>query len=401
MIRTSEITRTGWLLLFALLFGIALMQTAHAQTFSVLYNFGAGTDGANPEATLLRDKSGTLYGTTYYGGFGGNGTVFKLDTAGNETVLYRFAGPPTDGMSPNASLVMDGTGNLYGTTLDGGALDYGTVFKLTPTGQETILHSFSDGTDGGSPQAGLLLAGGKLYGTTEVGGDASCINDGHGCGVVFEMTTKGKETVLYSFDGGTGNDDGDYPYGGVIRDSTGNLYGTTHYGGPGFGGIVFELDAASGYTLNMLYGFSSGLDGGAPFAGVVRDKAGNLYGTFNAGTTSFGGVFIVDPAGTETVLYSFAGPPNDGDGPQAGLVRDAKGNLYGTTMGGGLYGVGTVFELSPSGGTWTERILHNFSGSDGAVPVGGLVRDSAGNLYGTTYEGGTYNAGVIFKIAPK
>jgi uncharacterized repeat protein (TIGR03803 family) len=252
-----------------------------------------------------------------------------------------------------------------------------------------VLHTFNGSpTDRAIPGAAHLIgdSAGNLYGTTESGGAS-------GAGVVFKLNKTG-ETVLYSFTGGA---DGWSPVAGLIRDSAGNLYGTTFGGGARFGesgsGVVFKLDTTG--TETVLYSFTGGADGGSPAAGLIRDSAGNLYGTTELGGVSGAGVvFKLDTTGTETVLHSFTGP--GGENPYAGLIADSAGNLYGTTYGGGASGSGVVFKLDTTG---TETVLYSFTGgADGGSPVAGLIRDSAGNLYGTTYEGGTSDAGVVFKL---
>ncbi len=259
---------------------------------TVLHSFGAGTDGQNPQAGLIMDSAGNLYGTTSGGGAYGpgafpGGTVFKLDTSGNETALYSLVEVgtqgPYNGVYPRAGLVMDGAGILYGTTYDGGAYYYGTVFKIDTSGNETVLHNFNV-TDGASPQAGLIMdSAGNLYGTTNGGG-------ANGDGTVFKIDTSGNETVLHSF----------------------NL-----------------------------------TDGAGPQAGLIMDGAGSLYGTtYDGGAYSQGTVFKLDTSGNETVLYSF-GAGTDGQYPMAGLTMDSAGNLYGTTAYGGAYNYGTAFKLAP------------------------------------------------------
>ncbi len=257
--------------------------------------------------------------------------MFKLDATGTETVLYSFTGG-ADGANPEAGLVRDPDGSLYGTTIAGGS-GSGVVFKVDSNGTETVLHTFTSGADGGYPQAGLIRdLNGDLYGTTSGGGSP-------GPGVVFKLDTTGAETVLYTFTGGA---DGGTPYGGLVRDSAGNLYGSTLQGGVTTGsqgyGVVFKLDAAG--TETVLYTFTGGSDGASPYAGLVRDSAGNLYGTTYGGGRAFGNT------GAETVLHTFAGGTG-GAKPQAGLIRDAKGNLYGTTVFGGSGGNGVVFKLTP------------------------------------------------------
>lgn len=377
-------------LTIVLVSAVIAARSAQAQTFSVLYAFAGEADGGYPYAGLIRDAKGNLYGTTYYDGASGLGTVFKLDNTGKERVLYSFTGIGGDGANPFGGLVRDTKGNLYGTTLGGGS-GYGTVFTLDRTGKETVLYRFpGTGTDGASPLAGVVRdRNGNLYGTTYYGGA--------GYGTAFKLDTTGKETVLWSF---TGDPDGAYPWAGLVPDAQGNLYGITSAGGA-FNcscGMVFKLDNTVKETV--LYGFIGGGYGALPVYGyLIRDAKGNLYGTTSEGGATFHGtVFALDKTGNETVLYSFTGIGGDGAYSYAGVVRDTKGNLYGTTLGGGASGWGTVFKLDKTG---KETVLHSFAYStDGALPYAGLVRDSAGNLYGTTNVGGASGAGTVFKLTP-
>jgi uncharacterized repeat protein (TIGR03803 family) len=388
------------------------------QGYSVLYTFTAGTDGEDPVSGLIVDSTGNLYGTTERGG-DGFGVVFKLDQFGKETVLYTFTGG-SDGGLPFAGLTRNSAGNLYGTTAGGGntgtscgASGCGVVFRVSPAGEETVLYSFRGGSDGGIPLAGVILDSGHLFGTTSQGGNAgSC--GGSGCGVVFELNGAGKETVLYSFMGGS---DGSFPSSDLIRDSANNLYGTTQGGGDFSGscaangcGVIFSLGPDGNETV--LYSFGGGADGAYPHSGLVRDSAGNLYGTTPfggdfAGTCSSNGcgvVFELDQAGNETVLYTFTDGA-DGGQPFAGLKRDATGYLYGTAVVGGSYELGAVFKVSPAG---AETVLYSFTGgADGSEPLAGVTSFS-GYLYGTTQNGGTTNGGckaqmgcgVVFKVKP-
>jgi uncharacterized repeat protein (TIGR03803 family) len=375
---------------------------AQAQTFTLLYTFTGAADGGSPEAGLVLDDEGNLYGTTTAGGSGvfgcptGCGTVFKVDTAGNETVLHSFGENGTDGEAPfYGYLVRDGAGNLYGTTSYGGTHGSGTVFRVTPAGKE-VFFSFA-GKDGGFPFSGLIAdTAGNFYGTTYVRG-TGC--PPYGCGTVFKITSAGEETVLHNFEGAP---DGDNPYADLVRDTAGNLYGTTATGGDVGAGTVFKI--ATNGQETVLYSFTGTNDGGLPFAGLVLDGAGNLYGTaLIGGTSGQGTVFKVDPTGTETVLYNFCSQPScaDGSQPYAALVRDSAGNLYGTTESGGANQAGTVFKLNSKG---QEIVLHSFCSlpgcADGGYPSAGLARDSAGNLYGTTSNFAAYASGTVFKIAP-
>jgi uncharacterized repeat protein (TIGR03803 family) len=380
---------TFWLAIRRVLMNLTLAilvfttLAAQAQTYSVLYSF-TGKHGKYPQAGLIHDHKGTLYGTTTHGGAYNDGTVFELKTTGKLKVLHSFSGG-ADGKTPQAGLVRDSLGNLYGTTFAGGAYNRGVVFKVDTTGVETVLHDFKGRPDGKNPVAGLALDSlGNLYGTTLMGGT-------YNQGSVFKVDATGLETILYSFLGS----DGGFPRAGVVLDSEGNLYGTTGAGAYGYG-TVFKLDTTDVETV--LYTFSGGDDGALPMAGVVRDSAGNLYGTAaSRGAYGYGAVFKLNTKGDEKALYSFADTA-DGGGPVAGLMRDSVGNLYGTASGGGDYNYGVVFKVDKTG---TETVLHSFTGADGVMPQAGLVRDAAGNFYGTTYRGRTYNQGVVFKISPR
>jgi uncharacterized repeat protein (TIGR03803 family) len=309
---------------------------------------------------------------------------------------------------------MDKAGTLFGTTFEGGAFGLGTVFKVDTGGDETVLHHFGGLEDGATPRAGLVLSNaGDFYGTTYFGGNSKTCNPPSGCGTVFKLDRNGKYTVLYRFVGGAA--DGVSPAGDLVRDSEGNLYGTTTAGGTDNLGTVFKVRARK---ETVLYSFVGGTDGANPMAGLLRDKAGNLYGTtIQGGGTGCpnrqgcGTVFKIDTTGHETVLYAFTGKA-DGEFPDARLVQDAAGNLYGTTQGGGTgcpkskrFGCGTAFKLDASN---RKTVLYNFTGNggDGRFPVGGLAIDSTGNLYGTTEFGGgrkcgsEQGCGTVFKLTP-
>jgi uncharacterized repeat protein (TIGR03803 family) len=351
---------------------------------TVLYSFPGGFDGQIPQGKLIRDSAGNLYGTTVSGGPSGAGVVYKVDATGQERVLYSFTGG-ADGGRPYAGLILDPGGNLYGTTCSGGASNAGVVYRVDPTGQETVLYSFTGGADGACPWADVILdASGNLYGTALSGGAANY-------GVVYMVDAGGHETVLHSFMGA----DGGCPCAGVILDAAGNLYGTTSSGwGPG---VVYKLNPTRQFTV--LHSFTAGTDGGYP-NGLILDAAGNLYGTTSRGgypVASAGVVYKLDPTGHETVLHNFTGGAG-GRYPYAGVVQDSAGNLYGTTYEGGKGGVGVVFKLDPTG---HETVLHSFTGgADGRYPYAGVIQDSAGNLYGTAVSGGSRGTGVVFVIRP-
>jgi uncharacterized repeat protein (TIGR03803 family) len=307
---------------------------------TILYNFKGQPDGAEPLTPLALDNAGNVYGLTEVGGTYNYGTVFKVDPAGTETVLYSFAGPP-DGANPFGGLIRDAAGNLYGTTSQGGVsncfgLGCGTVFEFTTKGKEKILYHFTGGTDGGVPWAAPLLVGGVLYGTTNVGGNLSCQPGGNaaqGCGTVFKLQ-KGVETVLHSF-----NDtpDGGFPVSSVVRDASGNLYGTTQEGGDpncngGFGcGVAYKLDPPGAETV--LHTFEAQDDGWILDAGLVFDQGNNLFGMTELG----GGIFRIDSSGNFSVVYPLNNTSGDGG---TTMVRDNEGNLWGIFNS-------EVFEFTP------------------------------------------------------
>jgi uncharacterized repeat protein (TIGR03803 family) len=485
---------------------------------AVLYSFSGGADGGNPQSRVIRDAAGNLHGTAMNGGVtnesicdgSGCGVIFKIDPSGHETVLYTFTGG-SDGGLPQAGLIADLAGNLYGTTSEGGYVSppspcpispcpngSGVLFRLDPTRQLTILHTFNGVTEGQFPSGVVRDAAGNLYGTAEVNtsrgntghvfrvspaGDftvlytfyvrnffdgaypqAGVIRDaagnlyataygglatggpgstacGRGCGVVLKLDSAGRQTVLYRFPV-----EPQAPVGGLIRDSSGNLLGTTVSGGTGGLGAVFKLDATGRVTVLHSFGGSNGampmgtlasdsagnlygttyegglgpgtvfkldsdgqdvwvssfpqggIGGGFPASGLVLDPEGNLYGTaYGFGPTDQGVVFKVDVAGQQAVLYEFSdfGGRTDGAHPLSGLIRDSAGNLYGTTSEGGSAFRGVVFKLDATG---SETVLHNFTGPDGECPAAGLTADAAGNFYGTTLQGGSANGGVVFKL---
>jgi uncharacterized repeat protein (TIGR03803 family) len=375
---------------------VVVPSSAQAQTYkeSVLYSFAGAPDGANPYAGLILDAKGNLYGTTQGGGADGYGTVFKYDpTTKKETVLYSFTGAP-DGAGPFAGLIFNAKGNLYGTTQGGGASGDGTVFKYDPTTKkETVLYSFTGAPDGAGPYAGLILdAKGNFWGTTS--GDGA---DGYGTVFKYDPTTK-KETVLYSFTGAP--DGGAGPYASLIPGANGNLYGTTAQGGINDVGTVFKYDPTT-KNETVLHSFTGGADGALPlYSGLILDAKGNFWGTtVGGGADGYGTVFKYDPTTKkEAVLYGFTGAP-DGATPVRGVILDANGNFYGTTTVGGTSGDGTVFKYDPR--TKKETVLYNFTGApDGSTPVGDLILDASGNLYGTTSQGGASNDGTVFKLTP-
>jgi uncharacterized repeat protein (TIGR03803 family) len=341
--------------------------------------------------SLAQGLDGNFYGTTLFGGAHGGGTVFKITPTGTLTPLYSFCSKTgcTDGYQPVAGLVL-ANGNFYGTTSSGGAHDYGTVFKITPTGTLTTLHSFAS-TDGANPEARLFQGtDGNFYGTTHSGG-------AHGGGTVFKITASGRLTLLYSFCPTTGCADGVYPWAGLVQGTDGNFYGTTLGGGTnGNYGTIFKINSTG--TLTTLHSFcskTSCTDGVFPYAGLVQGTDGNFYGTTSGGGTLLRGtVFKINSTGALTTLHSFVG--TDGTAPYAGPVQATDGNFYGTVSGGGANGFGTVFKITPTG---TLNTLHNFTGTDGSNVTGGLVQGTNGNFYGTTQNGGTNSDGTVFTIS--
>jgi uncharacterized repeat protein (TIGR03803 family) len=368
---------TKWpVMFFIVILILAGSVSAVGQSESVLYSFKGSSDGSFPAGALVSDKSGSLYGATGTGGAGARwGTIFRLTMRNGHwthTVLYRFKGG-TDGAGPVGGLIFDQAGNLYGTTTYGGS-GWGTVFKLSPrSGEwtETVIYSFQGGTNGALPYAGLVFDGaGSLYGTTRSGGPA-------GLGTVFELTRRGNawtEKVILTLWGS----DGYFPEAGLIVDKARNLFGTAQYGGSFGGGTVFKLKPPTTrggqWAETVLYNFTSGSDGGVPRASVMFDQKGNLDGTTaGGGFLSAGTVFQLasEHRGPwpEAVLYSFTGG-DDGLLPTSSLISDKAGNLYGTTMWGGSGGscqgvtCGTVFQLTPpadQGGIWIETVFHNFT----------------------------------------
>jgi len=375
-------------------------RPAQAQTETVLYNFTGGSDGSHPITSLIPDGAGNFYGATELGGSCpgwngyGCGVVYELSPNGgggwNETVLHTFSAPP-DGANPlYAPVVFDRVGNLYGTTCYGGWDNVGALYELSPAGAswtETVLYSFSSGPSGSCPHGNLIIdPAGNLYGTT---GET-----------VFELSPSGggwTYQVIYTVVDPVG----------LTTDAAGNILGASDYN-------VFELspNGSGGWNPTVIYTFAGAPKDGYGAQGVpVLDQAGNLYGTtYSGGTKNYGTVYKLSPITEgkkkgqweERILHSFSSG-KDGANPSAGVVLDAAGNIYGTTYYGGKSGVGTVFELIAPAGTdkyYKEKVLWTFNGSDGMLPYGNPILDSAGNLYGTANEGGSYNAGVVFEVNP-
>jgi uncharacterized repeat protein (TIGR03803 family) len=393
----------------------AMPQGRHAarSSYKVVYNFTGGSDGADPRAALI-DVNGTLYGTTFEGGgsacykYQGCGTVFSVTPSGQETVLHAFTGG-SDGAGPSAALI-DVNGALYGTTFHGGdskcrnytGIGCGTVFSITPSGSENVLHTFTGPPDGAWPAAGLINVNGTLYGTTAEGGNSGGCRLGHpkiGCGSVYSITPSGSENVLFRL---VGPATGSYAAASLL-DVNGTMYSATEFGGGGHGqGSVYSVTASGSGKLLHHFTYKEG-DGEAAAAGLI-DVKGLLYGTLSSGGPHYSGtIFSITTTGTVKRVYSFAGRP-DGAYPRARLIN-VDGTLYGTTVDGGNRcssqsnaGCGTVFSVTTGG---TEQVLHAFSdnGSDGYHPYARLI-NVKGTLYGTTAYGGTHGSGTVFAITP-
>ncbi len=397
---------------WAFAFALALFATpaAHAQTYSVIHTFsGDPGTGSNPSAGVTI-RNGILYGTTNFSMFqSGPGAVYQIQHLGENWITTTISQLSAGGYTTGSRVLFGPDGHPYGTTVQGGSNNFGMVFDLVVRATicktancfwtENVLYQFQGIPDGYWPGYGDLVwdKDGNIYGTTIDGGQ-------HGYGSVYELTRSGNsytESVVYSFTGS----DGAYPYNGVIFNSTGHLFGTTVAGGSSNLGAVYELTYSPGvgWVNTVLYSFQNGSDGSDPFGGLLVDASGNLYGTTDEGGSGGGGiVYELSPSGngwTFTVLSSFAG--NSACGPQAPLTMDAAGNLYGTTMCDGTQHLGTVFKLTNTGNSWTYTSLHDFAGgTDGKYPRSNVTFDANGNLYGTTEEGGFKDNGVVWMIEP-
>jgi uncharacterized repeat protein (TIGR03803 family) len=431
---------------FAILFLAVLLAAApaQAQTFSVIHGFTGEQDGANPAASLTLDAGGNIYGTAFGGNTiagrdcgsnGGCGIVFRMKRHNSSwilTPLYSFTGF-NDGAGPYAPVSFGPGGLLYGSASGGGSgnctdgyfLGCGVVFTLQPPAtacsaalcpwNETPIYQFANFNDGVYPGGNLAFdTAGNAYGTTQNGGNGNCRL---GCGIVYKLARSGSgwvKSTIYEFTGGA---DGGYPYSGPILDHAGNVYGVTTAGGAHGFGVVYELTPSGlGWTENVIYSFQNTFDGREPFGGLVMDAAGNLYGsTYSGGIGCGGTVFELSPSNggwSFAVLYGLTGG-NQGGGPESSLTFDSGGNLYGTTWGDGAFQCGNVFKLTPSNGHWNYTDLHDFTcGNDGGSPIGGVVVDSAGNLYGSTLyygpsgqrycgvDAAPVGCGVVWSITP-
>jgi uncharacterized repeat protein (TIGR03803 family) len=365
---------------------IMLAAFAPAQTFTTLYTFAGRKDGYAPFAAVVLDSAGNLYGTTIYGGdlncFApyGCGVVYRVDSSGTETVLHKFAGP--DGQWPFTPVIRDGQSNIYGTAYSGGPGEWGTVFKIDSGGKETALYNFTGGSDGCFPFQGLVRdEAGDLFGTT-----SGCGSGELGNGTIFKIDAAGNFSVLHIFT--RGPSDGGHPdYGHLSMDKAGNLYGSTLWGGAYDEGVVYKLSKNG--TFSLLHSFAGDKsDGCNPYGSVVLDDVGNLYGTTSGcDSYNYGDIWKVSQKGAETILHRFAGGKSDGCGLQTGVTWDANGNLYGTTAWCGAYKEGTLYELNAKG---KFTLLHSFGdGSDGFNPWSEVLRAADRTLFGVTYGGST------------
>ena len=386
--RSKPGLRAAALTFLAVLAMAFVVPLTHGQTLTTLYSFPGDPGGANPWAGVTADAAGNFYGTTLSGG-SGYGTVYELPASGAGKVLHSFSG--SDGELPYAAVLVDKTGNLYGTTYLGGAHSLGVVYKLSKSGKLTVLHSFAGGSsDGCNPFGGVTEdTAGNLYGTTVLCG-------AYGYGTLWRITKAGKFSVRYNFRGGTS--DGLEPsLGNLLMDSSGNLYGFTILGGLTNNGVLYELSASGKESVIYAFGGGTG-DGCFPQGTPAMDASGAFYGiTEECGSEAVGVAWTVSKAGKETVLHNFVGG-SDGSNPYAGVTLDTKGNFYGTTEEGGNSNNGVVYKLSIKNKKLT--ILHAFDGSDGSLLFCGLVRDAKGNFYGTTYAGGASGYGTVWKLTP-
>ncbi len=402
---------------------------AQAQTLTVLHSFTGASDGASPGGSgLSMDRAGNLYGGTGYGGLQGSqcyagqtcGTIFKLarrSSGWTFDTLYSFHGP--DGATPDAPVVFGPDGTLYGTTFYGGTGCFngcGNVFRLQPPPNfcasvscpwtQTVLYQFTGGSDGSQPAFGALSfdPAGNMYGTSTGNGNGSC-------GTVFELAHNGSQWTFYLVWTFTDHLDGCSSWSGVTFDQAGNLYGTTTRGGTDQAGTAFELTPyGQGWSLLPLHQFVLASDGSESFGNLIFGQTGNLLGTNRSyGPGQAGVVFELSPSSggwNFSVLHSF--DFTDQEGPQAPLLMDASGNLYGTSVEGGQYGWGLIFKMTSTGSGYTYTDLYDFTGgSDGGWPYGQIVMDANGNLYGTTEEGGirnefcgSYGCGVVWELTP-
>ena len=383
-----------------------------ASTTKVIYSFAGDEDGEYPDTDLVFDHAGNLYGTTVRGGDFSSGTVFQLTPTGTHTVLYSFTSG-NDGGQPYGGVTVDSQGNLYGATVTGGTGSAceggcGVAYKLTNVGgtwTESVIHDFTGGNDGSGPGAGLTLdRAGNLYGMTPTGG-------AFGLGIIYQLhqdlNGNWRERVIHTFKGGRDGATGSK--GRLTFDKAGNMYGVATVGGANGAGTAFRLTRLQGgrWRYRTFFAFAGEPNAGFPYGALTFDESGNLYGTtYYAGAHGLGSAYeltLVNGTWSEVLLYSFQGG-TDGSGPISNLVFDRAGNVYGTTSEGGALGCGcgTIFELTPGGqGRWTESVVHAFTGPpDGSSPYSGMVADRAGNFYGATVNGGADGEGAVYEFTP-
>ncbi len=400
---TSICARALWIATVFVVFCLAA-PISHAQkdTVTTLHSFKAGItahNGSQPDASLVLGSDGNYYGTTLVGGALDYGTVFKMTPTGSVTILHSFT-YGADGAFPTAALVEDSNGSFYGTASSGGVLEQGTVFSITAAGRFTTVHQFGDGSvinDGDAPYGGLAQgANGNYYGTTEYGGSV-------GLGCVFEIATRGQVTILHSFFDGTVPNDGAYPLSSLVLGSDGNFYGTTYGGGStGEYGTVYSITPNGAVTI--VHSFEDGSvanDGSNPHSSLIEATSGNYCGTTAFGGVGYGAVFEITPKGIVTILHSFGdgSTANDGQFPFAGVIQGSDGNFYGTTPIGGAFGLGTAFQVTSGK---SETVLHSFGNGakSGQNPYAGLVQAVDGSFIGTTRAGGggVHYDGTAFKM---
>ena len=399
MKKKSRPFRPADTLVLAIVVVITLAESAWPLTYKVLHKFGSFPDAQSPEAGLVFDSAGNLYGTTFNGGTSDVGAVYELSPGSSgwtEKVIYSFTGG-ADGGRPVSTLALDAKGNLYGTTELGGNGN-GVVFKLSPPSptttswKETVIHTFMGGTDGEFPLGGVIFDGhGNLIGTTSAGGTTNL-------GVIFELSPFNgvwSESLIHTFQGGS---DDSVPQGKLTMDRMGKIHGTTR---GGVGSIYMLTRSSNGHWLyHQAYCFCTGGGGVSPFGGLAVDSFSNIYGTTFGG---FGNGNVFEFATHNLIQINEMNGTTDGGGPLGGVVLDALGHVWGTASFGGDQGLGVVFNVARVGGKWKYTVIHSFGGishSDGATPVTDLILDTAGNLYGTTYSGGATNGGTVFEVIP-
>jgi uncharacterized repeat protein (TIGR03803 family) len=360
---------------------LAVSSSGLSQTYTNIYSLGSSSgDPQHPTyaGVIVQGRDGNLYSSTAFGG-SAHGAIFKITPTGTLTVLHSFS--TTEGYAAYSGVTMGADGNLYGTTLYGGTSNDGTIFKITPAGQLTTLHNFTGGTDGKNPYAPPVQGfDGNFYGTTSIGGS-------NGYGVVYKITASGTFTPLYQFD----NTHGYYPTSALVQSTDGNLYGVTVLGGTSSHGTAFKITTAG--KLTVLYNFGS--SGSEPYGPLAHAPDGNFYGTtqVGGGPSNTGVIYKLTPGGAYTVLHEFS---TDGANPYGGLVAATDNNLYGMSYSGGANGYGTLYKITAAG-VFTK--LHDFALADGASPAVTPMQHTNGTIFADTYSGGTAGAGVFFSLS--